>query len=417
MLLPSTPQLRSAVAALWLIGAAGCGIDRPEAADAVDDTRDSPLSTSSLTWEAGTFRQLGSMPQPDGYDLDKFVADPGAFPHVSSYSTINPIRFGKVKALLTAILSASRASLADPSSGDWCGVRSKAAAAGYQVRRFYDTESGHYLVYGRDTASGAQQAYFFVNPSYRRNLVLEAPHEPIDPGTAVEAARLFRALAARSLIVNGSHRCGSAIVSPCSGSTHTCGGAYRLSDVAHHPANAFEALHEVFDGRGARFAQIHQMSLPNTVVVGDGTANTSDANSSSVSLVAQLRRVIDPAGSNTLDDRVCACQDPNDTPAFDSKTGANGCFSTNLQGRYTHLQADPAVVGSFDICTQGSQYGADRRMLLVEQATTMIDGDCSDGYCWTRLAQALRQTWACSDGSLACTWGSRQAKVSEQSCP
>src|SRR3954447_26474384 len=96
-------------------------------------------STSSTSWEARTFRHLPSMPQPDGYDLDAFVGDPRLFPHTSSYNPITSLRFGKVKTLLEAVLSASSASLADGTRGNWCAVQSKAAAAGYQVRRFYDT--------------------------------------------------------------------------------------------------------------------------------------------------------------------------------------------------------------------------------------------------------------------------------------
>jgi hypothetical protein len=401
---------------LWTFAIGACNsLDQPaESGTAAVPTLES--TASSLTWEAGSFRQLGSMPRPDGYDLDRFVGDPGLFPHTDSYSPLDAPRFSKVKVLLNAVLSASSASLADPSSGDWCAVRSKAVAAGYQVRRFYDTEAGRYLVYGRDSSTQGQQAYFFVNPAYHRNLVLEAPHEPVDPGTAVEAARLFRALAARALVVNGSHRCASTVPSPCTGTTHTCGGIYRLSDVAHHPANAFEALHEAFDTRGIRFAQIHQMDLPNKVVVGDGTTNTSDVNAISITMLGHLKRVLDPNGTNTLDDGVCSCQSSGATPAFNPAVGSNGCFSTNVSARYTHLQADPNV-GSFDICTQSTAYGADRRELLIEQATTMIDGDCSDGYCWSKLAQALGQTWPCKDGSTACTMGVRQAKLEDTSCP
>jgi hypothetical protein len=398
----------------WTFALGACGsVEHPTEAgtDGLPAERE---TASSLTWEAGNFRQLGSMP---AYDLDQFVGDPTLFPHPDNYNPLGSTRFSRIKTLLSAILSASAASVANPSSGDWCAVRSKAGAAGYEVRRFYDTESGRYLVYARDTASRRQQAYFFVNPAYHRNLVLEAPHEPVDPGTAVEAARLFRALAARALVVNGSHRCASTVSSPCTGTTHTCGGAYRLSDVVHHPANAFEALHEVFDAHGIRFAQIHQMDLPNKLVADDGTTNASDVNSISVSLLTHLKRVLDPNGTTTLDDHVCACQTPNQTPAFNTALGSNGCFSTNVSTRYTHLQADPSV-GSFNICTQGSAYGADRRMLLIEQATTMIDADCSDGYCWSKLAKALGQTWPCEDGSTACTMGSRQAKVSDDAtCP
>src|SRR3712207_8621234 len=39
------------------------------------------------------------------------------------------------------------------------------------------------------------QAYFFINPFAKRNIVIEVPHEGFEGGTKVEGVRLFRARA------------------------------------------------------------------------------------------------------------------------------------------------------------------------------------------------------------------------------
>ena len=102
-------------------------------------------------------------------------------------------------ALLDALFSAIDASLSD-GAGDWCDVKSKAAAAGYAVVRFFDTDSGRWFVFGQDT-SASGQAYFFINPFAKRNIVIEVPHEGLESGTGSEGARIFKELAARALIV------------------------------------------------------------------------------------------------------------------------------------------------------------------------------------------------------------------------
>jgi len=383
-------------------------LSAPPAATAV-------ASLAAVDWASGNVRYLGSMPQPGGYDLDAFAGNRTLMPRPSSYDTISATRAASVRTLMTAVLDASSASLADPNTGAWCSVRTKARTAGYWVRRFYDTESGRYLVYGQDTLTGSQQAYFFVNPAYKRNVAVEVPHEPVDP-TGVEAARVFRDLAARALVINGAHRCASPTRSPCDGKTHTCGGFYRLSDPAHHRANAFHAIHLALDDKGMRVAQLHRQSSVNRVVADDGTTNADDASSVAVTFLGMLRSVLDPLGANVLDDSVVACQTPNATPVFNLSTGQNGCYATNVQARYTHQQADPAV-SSINTCTLGSAYGADRRVLLIEQTNTVIDGDCSDGYCWRRVADALKRTWPCSDGTTTCGIGAAQPKYADKACP
>jgi hypothetical protein len=208
-------------------------------------------------------------------------------------------------------------------------VRDRATTAGYAVRRFYDTATGRWFVYGYDTTSFGQ-AYFFINPFAKRNVVIEVPHEDLEYGTKVEGVRLFRALAARALVVNKEHRCSDPDTSSCSvgQSTNACAGRLRESDVAHHTANTFYLLHKRYTDMDAvtKFVQLHGMggSSGDMVEVGDGTTRDSNAASVSVNFANNLDRYV-PAPS-----AVDSCQEyAGDPPSA-------LCAETNVEARYTH---------------------------------------------------------------------------------
>jgi hypothetical protein len=197
-----------------------------------------------VSWDAGNFRALEAM----SGDLVTFVQGL-EHPNSGGYGRVSPTRQANFTRFLDALFAAVEASLADGATGDWCGVQTAARAAGYAVARFYDTASGRWFVYAYDTTPFGQ-AYVFINPFAKRNLVIEVPHEDFEPGTKSQGARLFTALAARALLINREHRCSDRNVSPCTGRTTVCNaspcseptgcdGRFRESDVAHHPANTF----------------------------------------------------------------------------------------------------------------------------------------------------------------------------------
>jgi hypothetical protein len=206
-------------------------------------------AASPVVWPAGNFRNLEAM----SGDLVTFVQGL-EHPNSGGYGKLSTTRQANFNLFLDALFAAIEASLADDATGDWCGVKTKARAAGYAVARFYDTDSGRWFVYAYDTTAFGQ-AYFFINPFAKRNIVIEVPHEGFEPGTKTQGARLFKALAARALIINKEHRCSDRNPSPCSGKTTVCDaspcsgaptdcrGHFRESDVAHHTANTFHLLH------------------------------------------------------------------------------------------------------------------------------------------------------------------------------
>src|SRR5262245_40936492 len=103
------------------------------------------------TWYTGNFRFL----QPMSAELVGFV-DALPHPNQGAYGKLSSTRRARFTALLDALFAATDASLADPNQGDWCGVNAAAATAGYAIRRFYDTGSGRWLVYGFDTTGLGQ---------------------------------------------------------------------------------------------------------------------------------------------------------------------------------------------------------------------------------------------------------------------
>ncbi|WP_375767858.1 hypothetical protein NR798_40255 [Archangium gephyra] len=355
-------------------------------------------SRAQTLWHAGNFRYL---PSTSG-SLVTFV-DGLSHPNSGGYGKVSSTRTTDFNAFLDGLDTALDDSLADGDTGDWCGVRALASSAGYEVQRFYDTATGRWFIYGRDTTAFGQ-AYFFINPFAKRNIVIEVPHEPYDSNTATQGARIFTALAARALIINKEHRCSDPDATSCSGSTSACGGYFRESDVAHHEQNTFHLLHKWFTVNDSvtKFVQLHGMSGSSSDMaeIADSTTNDTDSGSVSVRFANYLDQYV-PSPS-----AVDSCQDYVGDPP------SNLCATTNVQGRFTNNQANNA-------CTTSTSLASDR-FLHVEQHASLRDNDSSDGYYWGDVRDALRDTWpSCNmnNGASDCTLGSSQTQYSNWTCP
>lgn len=386
--------MRLAVAPLLVLAACGdpAGDGDAGADAAIHDGAGS--DAAALLWYAGTLRALPSVEA----DLITFV-DGLEHPEAGGYLTLDGDRAGRFDAFVDAMLAAVDASLADGRTGDWCAVQALAADAGYGLQRFHDEATGRWLLHGRDlTAAG--QAYFFVNPEARRDLVVEAPHEPHDLDTSVEGARIFLALAARALIINKEHRCSDPDPTACDGTTTACAGYYRESDVAHDLASTFHRLHVRFSdgGAGTRFAQLHGFGggAGDRAEIGDGTYNDVDPDAVSTRFAASLAaRVPDP-------DAVHSCQGATGEPP----TGL--CGSTNVQGRHTNAPAG-------DACVDGTPVSGGR-FLHIEQDLTLRDDDAADGWSWQQVSDALHDTWPeCPLNGAGCALGPPQP--AQPDCP
>jgi hypothetical protein len=359
---------------------------------------------STVSWEAGAFRALEDI----SGDLVTFVQRL-EHPNSGGYGKLSTARQAHFNLFLDAMFTAIEASLADGASGDWCGVKTKAHDAGYAIARFYDTTSGRWFIYAYDTTPFGQ-AYIFINPFAKRNLVIEVPHEGFEFGTKTQGARLFKALAARALVINKEHRCSDPDVSPCTGATTACDehderdGLFRESDVAHHTQNTFNLLHIRYTDMDpvTKFVQLHgfNASRSDMAEIGDGTTTDFAPDSVSVLFASNLGKYVPKPAA------VDSCQQYVGDPP------SGLCGSSNVQGRYTNNPGGDACQ------TFTSTYSA--RFLHLEQGEPLRDDDASDGWDWGDIRDALRDTWpdcTMNDGATDCSLGSQQTQYPAVTCP
>jgi hypothetical protein len=364
----------------------------------------------AVLWHAGNFRVLEDM----SGDLVTFVQGL-EHPNNGGYGKLSTTRQANFNLFLDALFTAIEASLADGATGDWCRVKTQASAAGYATARFYDTDSGRWFVYAYDTTPFGQ-AYFFINPFAKRNIVIEVPHEGFEFGTKTQGARLFKALAARALLINKEHRCSDRNPSPCTGKTTVCDdspcsgeptdcrGHFRESDVAHHTANTFHLLHLRYTDMDpvTKFVQLHgfKATAGDMAEIGDGTTRDEAPDSVSVLFANSLGKYVPIA------EDVHSCQQSVGDPPSDL------CGESNVQGRYTNNPGS-------DAChTFTSEYSA--RFLHLEQGEPLRDDDDSDGWDWGDIRDALLDTWPdcnMNNGATDCRLGPRQTQYPTLICP
>jgi hypothetical protein len=357
---------------------------------------------AAVLWHAGTFRTLEVV----SGDLVAFVQGLDHPNTPDSYEPLDATRAGDFTLFLETLFTAIEASLTDGETGDWCGVQTQAGVAGYAIARFYDTDSGRWFVYAYDTTPSGQ-AYVFINPFAKRNLVIEVPHEDFEAGTKTQGVRLFKALAARALVINKAHRCAAPEESECGGgvSTHVCGGDFRASDVAHDTRNAFHLLHRRYTDTDpvTKFVQLHGFEASHgdmdMVEIGDGTTTDQSLHAVSVTFANQLKARVPTPGA------VFACQESVGDPP------SNLCGESNVQAQYTNHPGSNACPG-FTSTSSG-------RFLHVEQEETLRDDNPRDGWDWRDIRDALLGTWpACNmnNGTTDCTLGPQQTPYPTRSC-
>lgn len=390
------------VAALLLLPAntrPSSGDDKGHAAAAGHN----PAATRAVLWHAGNFRHLN--PTTDG--LLGYVNNL-QHPAAGGYGKLSSTRKANFNLLLDALFAAIDDSLNDGATGDWCGVKTKAASAGYEVVRFYDTDTGRWFVHGYDKTSYGQ-SYFFINPFAKRNLVIEVPHAGYETGVALQGARLFTSLAARALIINKEDRCSDPHSTGCNvGSSTACSdGRIRESDVAHEVSNTFHLLHTRFVVADAvtKFVQLHGFGYdPNRhttkAVIGDSSTTDVRINSASVVFANALNQFVPSAAA------AASCQQGAGKP------DPPLCGESNVQGRHANNPLG-------DACANFTgEYGG--RFIHVEQALTLRDNDDSDGWYWGDIRDALLLTWGdcnMNNGLTDCTLGPQQTQYSTLGCP
>ena len=319
----------------------------------------------------------------------------------------------------------------EPTPARAIGAASKAKAldAGYSIVRYYDTGLGRpkrYYIYAHDTLTADQQAFFVLNPTARRNIVIENAH-PIDDACSKNGAgRLFLSdLAPRALIVSGARRCSSAYPAPCVGSSGMCrqDRKFALSDMAHATSNLFYTAHKIFNDRPAatghttqatKFVQIHSYIYPldgNRVVIADATARkvvTGTADAISNRLEAEIDLLVPGEASA----KTHSCQDgldPGHNYYSDPTIGDshNRCAEKNVHGRYTNNS-------NMNTCTGGDTTTATNRFLHLEATGTAAEGRActvwndattvTNRVTWRTVRDALMKPSTFGACDLKCWW-------------
>jgi hypothetical protein len=375
---------------------------------------------------------ISVLPELSG-DLVAFLNSPEM--HPNSYQIPSLERIAAFEAWVTEVLDGVDRMRRGESVG-WCSIAARAAAtAGYTLYRFHDSgpnRTGRYFLLALDISTSNQQAPFVINPTARRNIVLEAPHVPTDPGSGVGAARVFTSdLAPRALILNGAMRCSlpvSAVPAECAGTTAQCSSPLQApfprSDMAHAVHTLFHGFHKVLSDRPtppdrpfalpARFAQFHTAAAEPVIATGTSDPNQPGAISNTIKTLLAKRVAC----------RVHSCNDGDDGTSGDSVLGRasnNECADFNPQALYTNTG------GSLDCSSQNPMIGSNRWIQIEGNfdwlsTNTTVDGTANRAG-WFQIMDALRdpQAWGLCDltceGGYECSLGPAQASVAHTLCP
>ncbi|KAA3659427.1 MAG: T9SS C-terminal target domain-containing protein [Calditrichaeota bacterium] len=198
----------------------------------------------------------------------------------------------------------------------------------YSLFRYTDTgnaDSVYYLLKENSPVNKGWGTYVFAK-GYQRQLVIEAPHPWYDTNTYKQAPDVFRLTGARYLIMAGTHRCANNEISGCDGTSGSCGGPYKISDMAHSVHTFFHVTHEEIVAFNARTYQVqlhgHSQSTCEDIFLSNGhRTSVSDE------LLALRDQVLLKGG--------LTC----------NVAGLSQCglvASSNVQGRYTNgVKSDP----------------------------------------------------------------------------
>ncbi|MCB9642782.1 MAG: hypothetical protein H6728_06860 [Myxococcales bacterium] len=257
--------------------------------------------------------------------------------------------------------------------GDRAGVERQAPLFGMGLSRLQDTVDGKFYWLLAETASPGVGRGLYLRPEQpKRGFVLQSPHPIKDTATHTQGALLLRALQPQLLMIASLQRCDASQKTSCDGSTTQCGGAYRISDVAHFAESGFHLAHTVVSSvlSTALVLQLHGFAWSTgepSAFVSNGTTKASTQGSYSLRLRDALVAVLQGSGLVAPQ----SCNDPNDK---DTRL----CGTNNLQGRHSN--------GSTAVCTQGASQATDR-FLHIEQRKELRTGTPGPSV----MEQALRQ--------------------------
>ncbi len=258
-----------------------------------------------------------------------------------------------------------------------------APRAGYRLAPLVAGGACYWVLLPPGFPGAIEQAVVVYAPAWQRNLVLEAPHAHEDHNTDAEAALVFQSVAAKALVVSGSHRCvqgvassGCRLTAECSHRDPTTGSTPAIppadSDPAHSIHNALNAVHLAFRTSEAIELQLHTNAHPE--INGDSLVSNGTRYAIAGTVADALYTAL-----QSPDVHILSCNDLSAPPPKNAFCGeintqglaSNGAADTCLgrptsngdasQHRFVHLEqsnyrmcraadvgANPLCLGSFD---------------------------------------------------------------------
>lgn len=185
-----------------------------------------------------------------------------AVQHAYSYM---PLDLARMNALIEAVRALDQSDLDRAANA--------ARDAGYRLQALRAGSACYWLLAPPGYPGAIEQALIFYAPAWQRNVVIETPHAREDHNTDLESALLFESVAAKALVISGSHRCvqgvatsGCQLSSECSHRDPTTGKTPAIppsdSDPAHSINNAVNATHLAFRTSDAIELQLHSNLHP-----------------------------------------------------------------------------------------------------------------------------------------------------------
>ncbi len=187
------------------------------------------------------------------------------------------------------------------------------------------------------------------------DLVVEHPH-PFFDGTLKTASQWWATARPRAMLINGTHRCASATVSACDGTTSVCAGSpapYPVTDPAHSTTAPFHGAHLALADAWPTAAVVSLHGTAQDVAyISDGTRGNGASDNRVASVVQELAASFAAVGIRSCD-------------VYDAAIpGPWLCGTTNVQGR--------SLNGSPDACSTPAATTSGR-FLHLEQPTSLRD--------------------------------------------
>lgn len=203
----------------------------------------------------------------------------------------------------------------------------------YELILYTDTsfQNKQYYILKEETPIGKGWGTFIINPSFDREIAIEAPHSRYDTDTHKEGIDIFRFTGSHFFVMNGTHRCANSEESVCSGTTSACGSSspFRVSDMPHFDQALFQVIHKEVTVRNPLLYSIqvhgHAQSNCEDFFMSNGHATLSKP------ILYNIKNSLLASGGVTVG------------IAGDGISTCTLVASTNVQGRFTNGSSDPCV--------------------------------------------------------------------------